>query len=134
MVFRINETHWLQKLLCKPRSSMKLQLKNSKGWETSIVTLIWGYCQRLAMVNLEICMTHSGLLPSSSFIIYFHKKKLMCVIRSIIFYNHFLPQISFLLCLVYSTYFFLFYYNLWTHSYDILGARMLWKPKEARIL
>jgi hypothetical protein len=21
-----------------------------------------------------------------------------------------------------------------THSYDILGARMLWKPKEARIL
>jgi hypothetical protein len=23
---------------------------------------------------------------------------------------------------------------LLTHSYDILGARMLWKPKEARIL
>jgi hypothetical protein len=22
----------------------------------------------------------------------------------------------------------------WMHSYDILGARMLWKPKEARIL
>jgi hypothetical protein len=22
----------------------------------------------------------------------------------------------------------------WKHSYDILGARMLWKPKEARIL
>jgi len=22
----------------------------------------------------------------------------------------------------------------WFHSYDILGARMLWKPKEARIL
>jgi hypothetical protein len=25
--------------------------------------------------------------------------------------------------------------EIWTmHSYDILGARMLWKPKEARIL
>jgi hypothetical protein len=23
---------------------------------------------------------------------------------------------------------------LWCHSYDILGAGMLWKPKEARIL
>ncbi len=22
----------------------------------------------------------------------------------------------------------------WEHSYDILGARMLWKPKEVRIL
>jgi len=25
-------------------------------------------------------------------------------------------------------------YNTSTHSYDILGAGMLWKPKEARIL
>jgi hypothetical protein len=24
-------------------------------------------------------------------------------------------------------------YEATTHSYDILGARMLWKPKEARI-
>jgi hypothetical protein len=25
-------------------------------------------------------------------------------------------------------------FSLLNHSYDILGARMLWKPKEARIL
>jgi hypothetical protein len=29
---------------------------------------------------------------------------------------------------------FLSTYYLVAHSYDILGARMLWKPKEARIL
>ncbi len=29
---------------------------------------------------------------------------------------------------------FFFVYFKYIHSYDILGARMLWKPKEARIL
>jgi hypothetical protein len=28
----------------------------------------------------------------------------------------------------------MFLRSLLNHSYDILGARMLWKPKEARIL
>ncbi len=30
--------------------------------------------------------------------------------------------------------FFWDFFTYFGHSYDILGARMLWKPKEARIL
>jgi hypothetical protein len=43
-------------------------------------------------------------------------------------------RIFFHVCFAHLVFLFLFLFFIFEHSYDILGARMLWKPKEARIL